>query len=180
MLLRAFLAAAAVAAAAVGAFLATTPGAAFLATPAVFLVAPAFFAVAPAGAFLAAAPDFFAAGAFLAAGAAFLPRAGRGAASRRATNSSAARSSVTPSTVSPLRSEALVDPVGHVRAEPTLLHRHRLPVTGSGPNSRSEAPARPAPRPALGWAKMARASSSVTVNNWPSLCSDRESEPFFR
>ena len=99
------------------AFLATAvlpSGAALRVATLFFAAAGAFFAFA-ADAFFAAADffaagDFFAADAFFARPAAFRPRAGRGPAARRSASNSAARSAVIPSTVSPLRKEALVVP----------------------------------------------------------------------
>ena len=68
--------------------------------------------------------------------------------------------------------------VGDVGTEPALADDDRPPVTGSSPSSFSGAAAAARRPRCLGWAKIASASSSVTVNSLSSLSSERESVPF--
>ena len=118
------------------------------------------------------------AGAFLAGALRAVRFFGAGPRARRSESSSAARSSVSVSIASSLRSEALVSPsvtYGPKRPSFTTIG---LPETGSLPSCFSGGAASRCPRRCFGCAKIATASSRVTVNSCSSDSMLRKSEPF--
>ena len=155
----------------------------FFAVAADVFFAPVFLAAVFFAAVDAAVVAFLA-GAFFAA--AFVPEAlagarlaaffGAGPAARFSDSMSDASSIVIVSGVWPRRSDAFDSPsVTYGPKRPSLMTTG-FSVSGSTPRSRSGGLAAARPR-SFGAASSASASSSVTVNSWSSLASDRVSSP---
>ena len=79
-----------------------------------------------------------------------------------------------------MRSDALVSPSVTYGPNRPSLTTIGLPDTGSLPSSFSGGAAAARRPRSFGWAKIASASSSVTVNSCSSVSSERESVPFLR